>query len=79
MALDSRAADFVAIYQVEDDLYELIIKIIKNIPDASIVFFALIITMIAFYATSVDSIELTTSCYSYKKVEEGEESHKFIK
>ena len=32
--------------------------------------------MIAFYATSFDSIALTASCYSYKKLKEGELPHK---
>ena len=34
--------------------------------------------MIAFYATSFDSIAYTTSCYSYKKLEDGEEPHKTV-
>jgi BCCT family betaine/carnitine transporter len=35
-------------------------------------------TMIAFYATSFDSIALTASCYSYKRLEEDEKPHKMI-
>ena len=35
-------------------------------------------TMIAFYATSFDSIALTASCYSYRKLEEGEQPHKLL-
>ena len=34
--------------------------------------------MIAFYATSFDSIALTASCYSYHKLEEDETPHKGI-
>ena len=34
--------------------------------------------MIAFYATSFDSIAYTVSCYSYKKLEENEQPHKLI-
>ena len=34
--------------------------------------------MIAFYATSFDSIALTASCYSYKKLEEGEQPNRLI-
>ena len=35
-------------------------------------------TMIAFYATSFDSIALTASCYSYHRLKEGEQPHKMI-
>ncbi len=74
----SGAADFIAMYQADGDLYGLIINIIKTIPGAPVVFVAVLVTMIAFYATSFDSIALTASCYSYKKLEEGEQPHKLI-
>ena len=35
-------------------------------------------TMIAFYATSFDSIALTASCYSYHKLKDGEQPNKWI-
>ena len=35
-------------------------------------------TMVAFYATSFDSIALTASCYSYHRLEEGQQPHKGI-
>ena len=65
-------------YQADGDLYGLIINIIKTIPGAPVVFVAVLITMIAFYATSFDSIALTASCYSYKKLEEGEQPNRLI-
>ena len=34
--------------------------------------------MIAFYATSFDSIALTASCYSYHKLKDNEQPHKLI-
>lgn len=74
----SGAADFIAMYQADGDLYGLIINIIKTIPGAPVVFVAVLITMIAFYATSFDSIALTASCYSYKKLEEGEQPNRLI-
>ena len=74
----SGAADFIAMYQADGDLYGLIINIIKTIPGAPVVFVAVLITMIAFYATSLDSIALTASCYSYKKLEEGEQPNRLI-
>ena len=35
-------------------------------------------TMIAFYATSFDSIALIASCYSYKKLDDNEQPSKII-
>lgn len=70
--------DFVAQYVAEGDLYGLIISIIKTLPCAPFVLILLLMTMIAFYATSFDSIVLTASCYSYKRLEEDEKPHKMI-
>lgn len=38
----------------------------------------ILITMVAFYATSFDSIALTASCYSYHSLENGKEPDKII-
>ena len=40
--------------------------------------FVVLLTMIAFYATSFDSIALTASCYSYRKLDDGELPSKTI-
>ena len=74
----SGKADFMAQYAADGDLYSLIISIIKTLPCAPLVLIALLLTMIAFYATSFDSIALTASCYSYRKLEENEQPHKLI-
>ena len=37
-----------------------------------------VLTMIAFYATSFDSIAYTAACYSYKKLGEEDHPHKLI-
>ena len=70
--------DFVAQYVAEGDLYGLIISIIKTLPCAPFVLILLLMPMMAFYATSFDSIALTASCYSYKRLEEDEKPHKMI-
>lgn len=72
------AADFLAIYQQTGDVYEMIIAMIRTLPCAPFVFALVLITMIAFYATSFDSIALTASCYSYQKLGENEQPHKLI-
>lgn len=74
----SGAVDFIAQYNAEGDLYGLIISIIQTLPCAPFVFVLLLVTMIAFYATSFDSIALTASCYSYHRLEDGKSPHRLI-
>lgn len=74
----SGAADFIAQYQADGDVYGMIISVIKTLPCAPLILVLLLITMIAFYATSFDSIALTASCYSYRKLGEHENPSKMI-
>lgn len=74
----SGAADFIAIYQQSGDLYDMIIAVIRTLPCAPLVLALVLITMVAFYATSFDSIALTASCYSYHRLGEDEAPHKMI-
>ncbi len=70
--------DFIAQYIKTGDLYSLIVSIIKTMPCAILVMVIVLVTMVAFYATSFDSIALTASCYSYRKLKGGEQPHKSI-
>ena len=70
--------DFISQYGLNGDAYQVIINIIQTLPLAQIVLIWVLLTMIAFYATSFDSIAYTASCYSYKKLEEKENPHKLI-
>lgn len=70
--------DFISQYNADGDLYSMIINIIQTLPWVKIVLVWVLVTMIAFYATSFDSIAYTVSCYSYKKLEENEQPHKLI-
>lgn len=74
----SGIVDFIEEYSATGDLYGMIINIINTIPLSVLVLVWVLVTMIAFYATSFDSIAYTTSCYSYKKLEDGEEPHKMV-
>ena len=74
----SGAADYLTKYRQTGDTYELIINIIDSLPYAPFVLILVLITMIAFYATSFDSIALTASCYSYHRLGEDENPHKLI-
>ncbi|MBR3402999.1 MAG: BCCT family transporter [Parasporobacterium sp.] len=72
------AADFIAAYQADGDLYGLILKIIDTMPIAPVILVLVLLCMIAFYATSFDSIAYTAACYSYKRLEENEKPHTAI-
>lgn len=71
--------DFIAQYQQSGDLYSLILSIIHTIPHSWFVLVLVLVTMIAFYATSFDSIALIASCYSYRELEEGQTPHWAVK
>ena len=72
------AADFIAQYEATGDLYALIINIINTMPCATFILILTMVCMIAFYATSFDSIAYTAACYSYKKLGEDEKPHVLI-
>ncbi|WP_028043609.1 BCCT family transporter [Candidatus Stoquefichus massiliensis] len=74
----SGRCDLIALYQSTGDLYQVIITIIRTLPASNFILILLLITMIAFYATSFDSIALIASCYSYHRLGEGEKPHKII-
>ena len=71
-------ADFIAQYLESGDLYGMIVSIIKTMPGAPVIMVVVLLTMIAFYATSFDSIALTASCYSYHTLKDGEQPNKGI-
>ena len=71
-------ADFIAMYAESGDLYALIINIIQTMPAAPFILIVIMLCMIAFYATSFDSIAYTAACYSYKKLGENEKPHPAI-
>ena len=61
------------------DLYAVIIDIIKTLPGYQFVLVVLILSMVAFYATSFDSITLVASSYSYKNMRGDEMASKKMK
>lgn len=74
----SGAADFIAQYEASGDLYQLILNIVDTLPAAPVIFVLTLLCMIAFYATSFDSIAYTAACYSYKRLEGDEKPHTMI-
>ena len=74
----SGAVDFIAQYAADGDLYALILNIINTMPASKFILIVTMLCMIAFYATSFDSIAYTAACYSYKKLGENEHPHKLV-
>ena len=66
------AVDFIAQYEASGDLYALIMNIIHTMPLSNFILIWILVCMIAFYATSFDSIAYTAACYSYKSLGENE-------
>ncbi|MBQ2054006.1 MAG: BCCT family transporter [Eubacterium sp.] len=72
--------DAIGMYEANGyDLYAVIIEIIKTLPCYQFVLVILIVSMIAFYATSFDSITLVASSYSYKNMRGDEMASKKMK
>ncbi|MBO4872849.1 MAG: BCCT family transporter [Lachnospiraceae bacterium] len=72
------AADFIAQYEASGDLYDLILNIIHTMPASTFILILTMLCMIAFYATSFDSIAYTAACYSYKRLGENEKPNAWI-
>lgn len=70
--------DVVSLYQNGGDIYNIIVQIIRTLPLSQLFLVILLITMVAFYATSFDSIAYTASCYSYHKLSKNEKPHRMI-
>lgn len=71
--------DAVALYDRTKSLYATIITVLQQLPLSGVVLALLIVTMIAFYATSFDSIALVAAQYSYKTLGKDEEPKAWIK
>jgi len=72
-------ADFVSAYAASGNLYQIIMDIIRTLPFFRIVLVLLIVSMVAFYSTSFDSITLVASAYSYRMFKDDEEAGKGMK
>lgn len=75
---NSGAADFIASYDSGRDLYKLILDIVQTLPAGNFILALILLCMIAFYATSFDSIAYTAACYSYKQLKNDEKPRKGI-
>ena len=61
------------------EMYDAILKIFETLPLPAVALILLVITMIAFYSTTLDGITYVTSSYSYKKISAEEEPSRKIR
>ena len=61
------------------DLSATVIEVIKTLPLWRLVLVVLVLSMVAFYATSFDGITLVASQYSYRELREGQEASRKMK
>jgi BCCT family betaine/carnitine transporter len=71
--------DLLSIYAQHGNLYETIIAMLKTLPCYKLVLIILVLSMIAFYATTFDSLAIVASDYSYKEMLPDEEPHRNLK
>ena len=71
--------DVMGLYAASNDLYSTIIAIVDTLPLAPLVLILLVAAMIAFYATSFDSIALVASAYTYRRIQPDEEPMHIVK
>lgn len=66
--------DAIALYESTGSLYETILAIVGNLPMPKIALVLIVLSMVAFYASSFDSITLVACQYSYKEVDGAEDA-----
>ena len=66
--------DAIGLFEACGSLYTTVIAVIHTLPASWIVLVILILSMIAFYATSFDGITLVASAYSYREIRGDEEA-----
>ena len=70
--------DLLQQYRTDEDAYHVIMSIIETLPGSRLFLALLLVCMMAFYATSFDSISYTAACYSYRKLETNEKPGSMI-
>jgi len=71
--------DLLGMYAESGNLYETILTILRTLPGYRFVLILLVLAMIAFYATSFDSIAVVASAYSYREMSSDEEPDRRLK
>ncbi|MBD5164678.1 BCCT family transporter [Helicobacter sp.] len=71
--------DVIGFISAGGEMYDGILMIFDTLPLPSLALLLLVITMIAFYSTTLDGITYVTSAYSYKQISPDEEPSKKIR
>ncbi len=71
--------DFIGLYNSTGDMYSVITSTLSLLPFKEIVLIIMLLSMICFTATSLDSMSLTCSYYSYKNIKNTENPHKALR
>lgn len=71
--------DIIGFIRNGGEMYDAILKIFDTLPLPSVALILLVITMIAFYSTTLDGITYVTSSYSYKQITAEEEPSRKIR
>lgn len=71
--------DAVAMLGKGEEISKVILNILKTLPAAKLVLVVLVITMIAFYATTFDALTMVVSSYSYRYLKPEEEPDKRVR
>lgn len=61
------------------EMYDAILQIFDTLPLPAVALMLLVVTMIAFYSTTLDGITYVTSSYSYKKISAEEEPSRKVR
>lgn len=75
----SGAFDFIGLYLGTGNMYEVVVATLSQLPLKEIALIIMMISMICFTATSLDSMSLTCSYYSYKSITNEELPHKKVR
>jgi len=74
-----RGVDIAGSIAATGDAYQAIINIFNTLPFPKVALGLLIITMIAFYATTFDAITMVVSSYTYKQLDHDQEPDKRVR
>lgn len=71
--------DFIGLYNETGNMYDIVVSTLGQLPLKEIAFVIMLLSMICFTATSLDSMSLTCSYYSYKSITNKEVPHKYLR
>lgn len=71
--------DFIGLYNETGNMYEIVTSTLSQLPIKELVLVIMLLSMICFTATSLDSMSLSCSYFSYKSITNEETPHKYLR